>query len=94
MPHARRAERRHAGLRWRAVDAEERQWSGVRSVTGSELDGSTESDELHKYITVVTVCSAPCDPGFHARKVAQIALIVGPPRRWTMLADVVAIGRS
>jgi hypothetical protein len=30
----------------------------------------------------------------HARKVAQSVVIVGPPRRCTMLREVVAIGRS
>jgi hypothetical protein len=34
------------------------------------------------------------DPKLHPRKVAQSVVIVGPPRRCTMLREVVAIGRS
>src|ERR1700720_4335033 len=33
-------------------------------------------------------------PSLHPRKVAQSVVKVGPPRRCTMLSDVVAIGRS
>src|SRR5580698_148902 len=33
-------------------------------------------------------------PNLHPRKVAQSVVRVGPPRRCTMLSDVVAIGRS
>jgi hypothetical protein len=33
-------------------------------------------------------------PNLHPRKVAQSVVKVGPPRRCTMLSDVVAIGRS
>src|SRR5246500_6057772 len=33
-------------------------------------------------------------PNLHPRKVAQSVVRVGPPRRCTMLSDVVAIGRA
>src|SRR3984957_10740221 len=33
-------------------------------------------------------------PSLHPRKVAQSVVRVGPPRRCTMLSEVVAIGRS
>ena len=33
-------------------------------------------------------------PNLHPRKVAQSVVVIGPPRRCTMLSDVVAIGRS
>src|SRR6202522_2172505 len=38
-------------------------------------------------------CECP-DPKLHPRKVAQSVVIVGPPRRCTMLREVVAIGSS
>src|ERR1700721_1401782 len=38
-------------------------------------------------------CECP-DLKLHPRKVAQSVVIVGPPRRCTMLREVVAIGRS
>ncbi len=33
-------------------------------------------------------------PNLHPRKIAQRVVRVGPPRRCTMLSEVVAIGRS
>src|SRR5580700_565805 len=74
--------------------------SAVLSIEGGSLRAAANSrawsaqSKTKAAVNGLGSGACECSPNLHPRKVAQRVVIVGPPRRCTMLREVVAIGRS
>src|SRR5580692_10958538 len=68
--------------------------SGSRRETANRSAWSTQSRTKAAVNALERLALDSAIPNLHPRKVAQSVVKVGPPRRCTMLSDVVAIGRS